>query len=94
MKIRHENLPLYTILSAKTDEELAVVKKIFSFFHPKFAIESIYGDYVLKSPEIISRSFTLEKNGEIIANVRKKLSSFTDSYGFEILDCNENLRLF
>ena len=90
MKIRQENFPRYLIYSAETDQEIAVVKKMFSFLHPKFVVESIYGEYVLKSPEIMSRSFTLEKNEAIVANINKALATFTDSYGIEIIDDNED----
>uniref|UniRef100_A0AC34FVZ2 LURP-one-related family protein n=1 Tax=Panagrolaimus sp. ES5 TaxID=591445 RepID=A0AC34FVZ2_9BILA len=90
MKIRQENFPRYSIYSADTDQEIAVVKKMFSFLHPKFAIESIYGEYILKSPEIMSRSFTLEKNETIVATVSKELATFTDCYGIEIIDDNED----
>ncbi|CAM4916788.1 unnamed protein product [Rotaria socialis] len=54
--------PTFNILSARpndSDRELAVVKKKFAFFHQKFNIESIYGNYSLEGLDIFAHSFTL-----------------------------------
>ena len=90
IKIQQELLhlhPTYNLLSARygeSDRQLAVLKKKFTFFHNKFNIDSIYGQYSLEGLDIFAHSFTLTKNGRTAANVSKKFLSFSDSYGVEI----------
>jgi uncharacterized protein YxjI len=90
MKIQQELLhlhPTFNILSARngeSDRQLAVVKKKFSFLHQKFNIDSIYGQYSLEGLDIFAHSFTLTKNGRVVATVSKKFFSLSDSYGVEI----------
>jgi uncharacterized protein YxjI len=90
IKIQQELLhlhPTFNLLSARngeSDRQLAVLKKKFTFFHNKFNIDSIYGQYCLEGLDIFAHSFTLTKNGRVAANVSKKFFSFSDSYGVEI----------
>ena len=64
---------------------MATIKKKFSFLHAKFKIESVYGDYQLEGVDIFAHEFSLMKDGRAVANVSKKIFSFTDSYGVEIV---------
>ncbi|CAF3343217.1 unnamed protein product [Rotaria socialis] len=90
IKIQQQMLhlhPTFNILSARpndSDRELAVVKKKFAFFHQKFNIESIYGNYSLEGLDIFAHSFTLVKNGQTVAIVSKTFFSLSDTYGVEI----------
>ena len=63
---------------------MATVKQKFTWFRPKFDIESIYGKYELESLDIWAHSFTLVKGGRVVATVSKQFWSMTDSYGVEI----------
>lgn len=97
IKIQQELLhlhPTFNILSARnedSDRQLAVVKKKFSFLHHKFNIDSAYGQYSLEGLDIFGHSFTLVKNGRVIATVSKKFFSLSDSYGVEIVDDEDHV---
>ena len=41
-------------------DQLAVVKKKFSFIHAKFNIESVYGQYSIEGLDIFAHSFVLK----------------------------------
>jgi uncharacterized protein YxjI len=80
--------PTYNILSARdgeSDRQLAVLKKKFAFFHQKFNIDSVYGQYALEGLDIFAHSFTLTRNGQTVAVVSKKFFSLSDTYGVEIV---------
>ncbi|WP_066826383.1 LURP-one-related/scramblase family protein [Clostridium tepidiprofundi] len=79
-------LPEYNIYLY--DEHAARVKKEFTFFRPRFNIESNMGDYVIEG-DVFSLNFEILKNGVPIAIVSKKFFSFSDTYGVDISD-NEN----
>jgi len=68
----------------ESDRQLAVVKKKFAFFHQKFNIDSVYGQYALEGLDIFAHSFTLTRNGQTVAVVSKKFFSLSDTYGVEI----------
>lgn len=79
--------PTFNLLSARSgdsDRQLAVVKKKFAFFHQRFTIDSVYGEYSLEGLDIFAHSFTLMKNGQTVAIVSKKYFSLSDTYGVEI----------
>ena len=90
IKIQQELMhlhPTYNILSARSgdsDRQLAVVKKKFAFFHQKFKIDSVYGEYMLEGLDVFAHSYKVMKNGLIVATVSKKFFSMTDAYGVEI----------
>lgn len=79
-------LPEYTIYMNGRD--VASVKKEFTFFTPRFSIESIMGNYEMEG-EIFSHEFQIVKNGRIVAEVSKQWFSFSDTYGADI-DDNED----
>jgi uncharacterized protein YxjI len=84
--------PTYKILSARdgdSDRELAIVKKKFSFFHKKFDIESVYGDYNIEGLDMIAHSFVITKQGQIVATINRKFFTMADTYGVEIISSED-----
>ncbi|SHH91068.1 LURP-one-related/scramblase family protein [Clostridium grantii] len=79
-------LPEYNLF--RNDVLIAKVKKELSFFKPKFVIESMMGNYRIEG-EIFSHNFSVTKAGRTVAVVNKKWISFSDTYGVEI-DDNED----
>lgn len=79
-------LPEYNIYLF--DRYAARVKKEFSFFKPKFFIESDMGHYSMEG-DFLARNFQILKNDIPIAVVSKEFFSFSDTYGVDISD-NEN----
>lgn len=76
-------LPEYSIF--QNDTQVAKVKKEFTFFKPKFNIESSFGRFDMEG-DIFSHSFQILKNGRVVAEVSKKWLSFSDTYGVDIAD--------
>lgn len=64
---------------------VANVKKEFSFFKPKFHIESQYGTYSMEG-DIFGHDFNVLKDGRTAAYVSKKWFAFSDTYGVDIDD--------
>ena len=79
-------LPEYYIFSQ--GEQIATVKKEFTFFKPSFHIESSIGTYEMHG-DIFNYDFELLKNGDMIAHVSKKFFAFSDTYGVDILDTED-----
>lgn len=76
-------LPEYTIYF--NGEVAAKVIKEFTFFKPRFNIESIMGNYSIEG-NFWGMDFNILKNGEFIAQVSKKWFSWSDTYGVDIVD--------
>jgi uncharacterized protein YxjI len=76
-------LPRYNIYLK--DNYAATVKKELSFFRPKFFIESSMGNYTMEG-DIFSHEFQILKDGREAAYVSKAWFSFSDTYGAEIVD--------
>lgn len=76
-------LPEYYIY--QHGEQVARVKKEFSFFKPKFLIESKFGHFDI-SGNILGYNFEITKNGSTVAFVNKKWFSFADTYGVDIVE--------
>ncbi len=74
-------LPEYNIFAG--GQHMAMVKKEFTFFKPKFIINSQLGAYEIEG-DIFSHDFTILKNGMIVAVVSKQWFSFSDTYGVDI----------
>ncbi len=55
-----------------------------SFFHGKFNIDSVYGEYYIEGLDIINHSFVITKQGQIVATISKKFFSLADTYGVEV----------
>lgn len=79
-------LPEYNIF--KGSMHVAMVKKEFSFFTPRFIIQSQYGNYTMEG-EIFGHNFQIMKNGRVVAVVSKKWFAFSDTYGVEIDDSED-----
>lgn len=79
-------LPEYRIYFS--GQPVAIVKKEFSFFKPRFHIESTMGEYVVQG-SFWGMEFEIFKDGQKVAQVSKKWFSWSDTYGVEIAD-NEN----
>lgn len=76
-------LPEYHIFQNGT--EVAMVKKEFTFFKPRFIIDSQYGNYEMEG-DIFGYDFQITKGGRTVAYVSKKWFSFSDTYGVDIDD--------
>ncbi|WP_336512997.1 LURP-one-related/scramblase family protein [Clostridium sp. Cult2] len=76
-------LPEYDIY--KEGNLIGKIKKEFTFFKPKFYIESTYGNLTIDG-DIFHHNFNISKNGKPIAWVNKKWISLSDTYSVEILD--------
>jgi len=63
----------------------AKVKKEFTLFTPKFNIESSMGNYTMEG-EIFSHEFSILKGGNSVSTISKEWFSFSDSYGVDIAD--------
>lgn len=63
----------------------ARVKKELSFFRPSFYIESSNGSYEMRG-EIFSHDFEITKGRRTVAQVSKEWFAFSDTYGVDILD--------
>ncbi|MCF7927078.1 MAG: LURP-one-related family protein [Candidatus Izimaplasma sp.] len=75
-------LPNYTIVDPH-NQILATVKKKFSL-RPKFNIE-IGNDHLDLEGSLFQHNFTLKRGQQEIAQVKKKVISFGDSYEIDIL---------
>lgn len=76
-------LPEYYIYAG--GQQMAMVKKQLSFFTPKFIIDSVYGTYDMRG-NVFAYDFQIYKDGRIVAAISKKWFAFSDSYGVEIED--------
>ncbi len=65
--------------------EVAVIKRKFSFLKPIIEIESKLGDITLEG-DYFAHNFTLFENGVELANVQKKWVSWGDSYVITVQD--------
>lgn len=74
-------LPQFTLFI--DDKEVAVIRKEFSFFTPKFTIECLTNNYSMEG-DILSHEFNILKDNNIIGTVTKAWFSFSDTYGVEI----------
>lgn len=76
-------LPEYYIFSG--EQQMARVKKELSFFKSRFVIDSSMGEFEMNG-DFFSHDFEILKNGAVVAVVSKKWFSFSDTYGVEISD--------
>jgi len=76
-------LPEYTIYYSGMPA--ARVKKEFTFFKPRFNIESFIGNYTIEG-NFWGMDFNVLKNGRIVAQVSKRWFSLRDTYGVDISD--------
>ncbi len=76
-------LPEYYIY--RDEELLAQVKKEFTFFKPRFNIDSHYGNFTIEG-NIFAHEFNILKNGRTVAWISKKWISWSDTYTVDIND--------
>ncbi|MGF7057577.1 uncharacterized protein YxjI [Brassicibacter mesophilus] len=76
-------LPEYSIFQDET--QVAKVKKEFTFFKPRFYIESKFGSFDMEG-DIFGYNFEIIKNGKSVVTVNKRWFAFSDTYGVEIDD--------
>lgn len=76
-------LPQYEI--HKGGRIVAKVKKQMTFFKPKVNIESDYGKFQITG-DVFAYNFSILRDGNLVANVNKKLISFSDTYGVDITE--------
>lgn len=62
---------------------LAQVKKEFTFFKPRFNIDSQYGNFDIDG-DVFAHEFNIYKDGRIVASVSKKWISWSDTYTVDI----------
>jgi len=82
-------LPEYSIYM--DNQYVAKVKKEFTFFRPKFDIDSNQGKYSIEG-DFFGYDFRIKKDGRVVAFVSKSFFSIRDTYGVEI-DDKENQAL-
>lgn len=71
---------------------VAVVKKEFTFFKPRFNIVSDYGKYTVDG-DFFGYNFSILKNGNRVASVSKAFFSFRDTYSINIISKQEEALL-
>jgi uncharacterized protein YxjI len=71
------------------ESKLATVKKVGSLLEQTLAIQSIYGSYLIKrNGGITCREYTLSKDGNMVAEVKRKFPTFAERY---TVDIDENV---
>lgn len=76
-------LPEYHIF--QNGSEVAMIKKEFTFFKPRFYIESDFGSFDIEG-DVFGHNFEVLKNGRFVAAVNKAWFAFSDTYGVDIDD--------
>jgi uncharacterized protein YxjI len=79
-------LPEYTIYHR--EQPVAIIKKEFSFFKPRFTISSTLGDFAIEG-NFWGMEFSILKSGRQVAQVSKKWFSWNDTYGVDIADTED-----
>lgn len=74
-------LPEYHIY--RRGQLIGKIKKEITFFKPRFAIHSSYGDFTLEG-DVLHHNFRILKDGEPIAWIDKRWVSLSDTYTVEI----------
>ncbi|MFA9397605.1 MAG: LURP-one-related/scramblase family protein [Clostridiaceae bacterium] len=74
-------LPEYHIF--ENGNHVAMVKKEFTFFRPRFIIESQYGNYNIDG-DLFGYNYQILKNGVEVVVINKRFFAFSDTYGVDI----------
>jgi uncharacterized protein YxjI len=84
--------PTYEIY--ERGELFAVVKKeLFTFFNCRFAIDVPGPDDYEASGDFLDREYEFVRSGRAVARVSKEFFSWTDTYGIEIEDGEDDVTL-
>ena len=82
--------PTYEIY--RGGELAAVVKKaLFTFFHHRFSVDVPGPDDLEAEGDFFDHEYVLGRGGEAVAYVSKKYFSWTDTYGVDIADGEDDL---
>jgi len=76
-------LPTYNIYI--NGMHIARVRKEFTLFQSKFTIESSNGHYTVQG-DFFAHEFIIYNNNSVVATVSKKFFSFSDTYGVDVND--------
>jgi len=83
-------MPEYNIYIA--GQHVANVKKKFKLFKNDFVITSPYNQYDVEG-DIFAHEFEIYKDGKVVARISKRFFSFTDTYGVDIDDGEDQITL-
>ena len=80
-------LPSYLVFN-ENDTLIAKVKKNLTFFRDNISVESNYGDFQIEG-DLFDFNYRIIFNGRVVAEISKKVFSFTDNYYVDIEFENE-----
>jgi uncharacterized protein YxjI len=70
----------------------AVVKKqLFTFFHCKFTVDVPGPNDLEAEGDFLDHEYSFNRGGQTVANVSKQWFTFTDTYGVEIANGEDNI---
>jgi uncharacterized protein YxjI len=81
-------MPEYDIFIA--GNHTANVKKKFTFLKHDFVITSTYGNYDVEG-DFWAHEFEISKNNSLVARISKQFFAFTDTYGVDIDDAQDQI---
>jgi uncharacterized protein YxjI len=68
-----------------------VKKKLFTFFHCKFEVDIPGPDDLEAEGDFLDHEYTFSRHGSVVASVSKKWFSWTDTYGIDIRDGEDDV---
>jgi len=84
--------PTYELWKGK--ELLAVVKReLFSFIHHRFTVDVPGPNDLEAEGDFLDHEYTITRGGSVVATVSKRWFSWTDTYGIEVADGEDDVLL-
>ena len=78
----------------KQGELLAVVKReLFSFIHHRFTVDVPGPNDLEAEGDFLDHEYTITRGGSVVATVSKRWFSWTDTYGVEVADGEDDVLL-
>ena len=78
----------------KGDELLAVVKReLFSFIHHRFTVDVPGPNDLEAEGDFLDHEYMITRGGSVVATVSKRWFSWTDTYGVEVADGEDDVLL-
>jgi uncharacterized protein YxjI len=78
----------------KQEELLAVVKReLFSFIHHRFTVDVPGPNDLEAEGDFLDHEYTITRGGSVVATVSKRWFSWTDTYGIEVADGQDDVLL-
>ena len=78
----------------KQGELLAVVKReLFSFIHHRFTVDVPGPNDLEAEGDFLDHEYTISRGGSVVATVSKRWFSWTDTYGVEVADGEDDVLL-